>query len=134
MYLSGTTKGVARDSTKGLKLRKEAAASGVPLAQYNLGCQYLSGQDGVDKDFVKAAEYFHQASAKGVVMAMVNLGLLYRQGQGVPRDLAKSKKLLSAAAPHDAFAQQCLEELEAEVEAQDRSRTIRTSQTNVSTP
>ena len=101
-----------RDIVYGLKLRQEAAASGLSIEQYNLGCHYLSG-DIVAVDYNKAYNSFHKAASQGFVMAMANLGCMYRDGLGVPQNAEKAEHWLRLAAPYDKNVQSMLDELKA---------------------
>lgn len=51
-----------------------------------------------EKDYASALPFYERAVAKGDVHAQARLGKMYLGGQGVPRDRAKGKSLLRAAA------------------------------------
>ena len=50
---------------------------GDPVAIYNLGIQYCSGQHGLEKDVTTAVELYERAAELGVKDAHFYLGVLY---------------------------------------------------------
>ncbi|WP_197279375.1 tetratricopeptide repeat protein [Devosia sp. A16] len=106
---------------------EDAALAGQPMALFQLGLMYESGE-GVDKDPVKAFGYFSQiadehadAAPKGVeadivAQSFLKVGEYYRQGlpeAGIPKNEAYSNKLIMHAASYfgDADAQYKVGEL-----------------------
>jgi TPR repeat protein len=100
---------------------EDAAAAGQPMALWQLGLMYESGE-GVEKDPVKAFGYFSQIAdehadaapksvdAEIVAQSFVKVGEYYREGlpaAGVPKDIDYSNKLMMHAASYfgDADAQ-----------------------------
>lgn len=100
---------------------EDAALAGQPMALYQLGLMYESGE-GVEKDPVKAFGYFSQiadehadAAPKGVesdivAQSFLKVGEYYRTGlpeAGIPKNEAYSNKLIMHAASYfgDADAQ-----------------------------
>ena len=67
----------------------KAAEQGHAVAQHNLGCFYLEGED-VPKDYNQALKWFTKAARKGFVSAQNNLAVMYFLGQGVPRDIVET--------------------------------------------
>ena len=78
------------------KVKAEGEAS-TPMAQYNLGIMYRSGQ-GVVKDFSKSFEWHHKAAEQGVANAQNTLGYFYQIGQGVDINLQEAFKWYNKAA------------------------------------
>eukprot|EP00729_Bicosta_minor_P032625 gene32625-biopygen27452 len=65
-----------------------------PVAQYNLGCLYETG-NGVKQDHVEAAKWYRKAgkaAEAGYAMAQCNLGIMYRDGEGVEQDHVEAAK------------------------------------------
>lgn len=106
---------------------EDAALAGQPMALFQLGLMYESGE-GVDKDPVKAFGYFSQiadehadTAPKGVeadivAQSFLKIGEYYRQGlpeAGIPKNEAYSNKLIMHAASYfgDADAQYKVGEL-----------------------
>jgi len=106
---------------------EDAALAGQPMALFQLGLMYESGE-GVDKDPVKAFGYFSQiadehadTAPKGVeadivAQSFLKVGEYYRQGlpeAGIPKNEAYSNKLIMHAASYfgDADAQYKVGEL-----------------------
>ena len=54
------------------------AKDGIPEAQFDLGCAYLSGK-GVGKDLLKAAEWFKSAFKNGESYSAIHLARIYRE-------------------------------------------------------
>lgn len=107
-YYSHGKGGVQKDQARAVQYLKEAATSGIIMAQFNLGHLFLTG-DGVPQDSLQAEALFRKAAEKGFVMAMVNLAQMYRTGYGkVPKDLETARKWLKLAAPHDPNAKELL--------------------------
>ncbi len=117
--LDGAGGGVSSDAL--LAALQDAAAAGEPMAMWQLGLMYESGE-GVEKDPVKAFGYFSQianehadAAPRGVeadivAQSFVKVGEYYRQGvpeAGIPKDEDRSNRLMMHAASYfgDADAQ-----------------------------
>lgn len=117
--LDGAGGGVSSDDL--ISALEDAAAAGQPMALYQLGLMYESGE-GVAKDPVKAFGYFSQianehadTAPKGieadiVAQSFVKMGEYYAEGlpeAGIPKDQAQSSRLILHAASYfgDADAQ-----------------------------
>ena len=100
------------DREKGFSLQLDAANMGHPLAAFNVGCAYLSGEQGVKVNYDKAVEYFQIAVDKKMPAAMVNLGKMYQQGLGVNQDILKARNIYSLGASIDPICKELTEELD----------------------
>lgn len=67
----------------------QAANSGNPTAQYELGVMYCTGQ-GVALDEEKAADWFRKAAEQGDAVAQWSIGVGYLNGQGVAKNHEKA--------------------------------------------
>lgn len=67
----------------------QAANSGNPSAQYQLGSMYCSGE-GVAADDEKAADWFRKAAEQGDSHAQCSIGIMYLNGQGVAKNHEKA--------------------------------------------
>lgn len=74
-----------------------AAAQGVPEAQYMTGFMLLQGQ-GMKKSILMAVDFFRQAAQQNHTSAQYVLGQMYWKGLGVKRNLTEGRKWLSLAA------------------------------------
>ncbi len=81
--------GVEADPERAHRLLQQAADAGDPLAQYNLGNEYL--REGSEAGAARAAALWRQAAEQGLVLAQHNLGSLYALGKGVERDLEQAR-------------------------------------------
>ncbi|BAN69319.1 hypothetical protein EBS_1432 [endosymbiont of unidentified scaly snail isolate Monju] len=81
--------GVEADPERAHRLLRQAADAGDPLAQYNLGNEYL--REGTEAGTARAAALWRQAAEQGLVLAQHNLGSLYALGKGVERDLEQAR-------------------------------------------
>lgn len=79
MLLDG--KGVPVNQPEGMKILKQAADRGFPMANYNLGHIYEYGIYSQAKDPKKALEYYKAASDKGMASAMVKVAKAYFRGK-----------------------------------------------------
>jgi TPR repeat protein len=95
LYLFG--KGVARDTTLGLKLCTEAAEAGIADAQADVGNIYLSG-NGVVRDYAQARRWYQMAAAQRQHQAARTLGEMYARGDGGPQSWSEAKRLWQIAA------------------------------------
>jgi hypothetical protein len=66
-----------------------AGDQGQADAQFNLGGQYINGED-VPQDYAQAALWYRKAAEEGNAKAQYNLGELYEKGQGVPQDYTQA--------------------------------------------
>ena len=80
-----------------MNLFREAAMSGNPEAQLNLGLQYFTGQ-GTHVDLDEAAKWFKLSAEQGYPQAQYALGLAYAGGLGVVYDYDRADALLRKAA------------------------------------
>jgi len=74
-----------------------AAASGEPLAQYNLARMYLAGE-GVARDNAEGLRWLRKAAATGVGLAQYQLGARHEWGVDVTRDYAEAARWYRMAA------------------------------------
>jgi hypothetical protein len=87
----------AGDAATALAEFRTAAELGTPVAQFNLGLLYATGQ-GTPKDEAQAAKWWRKAAENGLADAQNNLGLQYENGRGVAQDHAEAVRLYRAAA------------------------------------
>jgi len=73
------------------------AASGDPVAQYNLAVEFYTGKR-IARDYARAAVLWRQSAARGNTTAKSNLGFLTYHGWGVRADPALAVRLLTEAA------------------------------------
>lgn len=123
--LDGAGGGISNDDL--VAALEDAALAGQPMALYQLGLMYESGE-GVEKDPVKAFGYFSQiadehadTAPKGVeadivAQSFLKVGEYYRRGlpeAGIPKNEAYSNRLIMHAASYfgDADAQYMVGEL-----------------------
>ena len=59
---------------------------------------YERGWAGVSRDINRAVAWYQKAAQQGHAGAELNLGLLYEKGEGVPKDPARARSLIEAAA------------------------------------
>ena len=78
-----------QDYREAARWYRKAADLGDPIAQYNLGVMYRSGQ-GVPQNSSEAARWYQKAAEQGDPDAQKNLGDLYRRGEGVREDTRKA--------------------------------------------
>jgi len=76
-YLRGEF--VIQDYSRAVELYTDAAESGNPRAQLELGFLYYVGQ-GVEQDFLKAHEWFQRAALNNYSMAQYNLAIMWYTG------------------------------------------------------
>lgn len=76
---------------------KQAARQGHPLAQYNLGHQYLAGL-GVQRSETEAMAWWKKAAEQDHALAQFNIGRGFYLGIGVEQDLKKSRFWFESAA------------------------------------
>jgi uncharacterized protein len=74
-----------------------AAASGAPLAQYNLARMYFSGE-GVARDNAQGLRWLRQAATAGVGLAQYQFGACYEWSIGVARDYGEAARWYRMAA------------------------------------
>lgn len=68
---------------------RSAAERGEPVAQFNLGYMYRTGQ-GVALNTRIAAEWYEKAATQGHSDAQYDLGVMLREGEGLPQDDKKA--------------------------------------------
>ena len=87
----------AGDGEEGVKLMRQAAEHGLPIAQYRMGKIY---EDGVlvPKDEDAARRWTERAANGGNRRAMHNLAMIYAEGQGVKQSYEKAAKWFRQAA------------------------------------
>jgi TPR repeat protein len=94
-YYNGTH-GVKQDAAEALHWYEKAAASNLPIANYNLGCMYANGI-GVDHDYEKAVELFQKAADRDHAESSFMIGSMYIGGYGVKQDYHKGLTYLIKA-------------------------------------
>lgn len=72
-----------------ISLYSELAATGYPIAMYNLSGLYMGGT-GVEKNEAKAIELLQGSAEAGYGLAQYELGLFYATGQHVEKNLDKA--------------------------------------------
>jgi hypothetical protein len=134
------------DTKKGFQWQLEAAGEGHPIAMFNIGVMYMSGEvistsfsgyphdfpqllgkdyfcffffqvEGVTRDHEKAVEWFEKAAAANVVEAAVNVGNMYRLGVGVEKDLHKALSFFKSFASRNELCQSLADEVEKELQS-----------------
>lgn len=100
MHIYG--RGFGENAEEGVRLLKEAADEGNPVALFNLGFLYLKGH-GVDKQSEEeAAKYFQLAATKGFAPALCNLAKMHTDGRaGFTKDDRTAIELFERAAKAD---------------------------------
>ena len=88
MYETG--KGVPLDYKQAVSWYLKAAEQGDPLAQFDLGRIFESGQEGVAMDYVEAHKWWSLAAASGEDRAKRNRILVERLMK--PEQIAEAKK------------------------------------------
>jgi localization factor PodJL len=81
-----------KDMTKAIGFMKQAAAAGMPAAQYRMGTIYERGEAGVAKDAVQARVWYEKAALNGNRKAMHNLAVLHAEGVGTPANMTEASK------------------------------------------
>jgi TPR repeat protein len=81
------------DKKKGFEMIYQAAKMGHPLAAYNMGVFYSSGQY-VELDYSQAILWYRKAVESDIEPAIVNLATMYLYGVGVEKDLNIAKEIL----------------------------------------
>jgi TPR repeat protein len=104
------------DSAEAVRLYRQAADLGDPLAQNNLGAMYAAGEGGLKRSDREAAELYRLAAEQGLPAAQANLAVFYRRGgAGIRRDEREAVRLWALAADEgDAGAQNNLATMYAE--------------------
>ena len=78
-------------------LFKAADEFKIPDAIYEIGFNYLNGNNGFDKNVKKAVEYFNKAKELKYSEAYFSLANCYKMGNGVEKDLNKAFDLMKEA-------------------------------------
>jgi localization factor PodJL len=76
---------------------RQAAMSGDPIAQYEVGLRYASGRD-IPQDLVAAFQWHSRAAARGLSAAQFRLAAMYERGQGAAPDIEKARTWYQRAA------------------------------------
>jgi hypothetical protein len=76
----------------------EAAKLGLPRAQLEMTCNYISGLNGFEKNLDKAFEFIKLSAEGGDRSGQFGLGCSYICGQGVEKDYAAALKWLELSA------------------------------------
>ena len=86
-----------QDHVQAVYWYRQAARQNHPLAQYNLGHQYLKGL-GVVRDEVRAMQWWRVAAEQGNMSAQFNLGRGYYLGVGVEKNHQEARKWFKKSA------------------------------------
>ena len=89
--------GVSIDTAKALECYRQAAESGHPQAQEDLGFIYYTGYR-VEQNYEEALKWYKKAALQGRMEAAWNLGLMYCHGEGTLKDYAEAAKWILVAA------------------------------------
>lgn len=84
MYVRG--EGVPLDYFAASQWLRQAAAQGMPRAQFNIGVMHAGGL-GFPQDHAEAAVWYRRAAEQGHGSAQYNLAQMYFDGNSVERDL-----------------------------------------------
>lgn len=76
---------------------RRAAVEGDPIAQYEYGRRFLTGQKGAIRSYNRAFYWFSKAAESKEPRAMAAMGLCYERGLGVKRSLPKARMWYAAA-------------------------------------
>jgi TPR repeat protein len=87
-----------QDQPGALRHYQRAAELGNAEGQALLGVVYERGWGGASRDIGRAVAWYQKAVQQGHAGAELNLGLLYEKGDGVPKDPARARSLIEAAA------------------------------------
>ncbi|WP_350332826.1 peptidoglycan-binding protein [Coralliovum pocilloporae] len=74
-----------------------AAASGDPIAQFEVAARFTHGE-GVVRDLKQAATWYEHAARSGLAPAQYRLGSLYEKGEGVDRSVEQAIRWYTSAA------------------------------------
>ena len=104
---------IPEDGSKTLAMIQKRADAGDPVAIYDFGNIYRTGQCGLQKDVTRAVELYERAAELGEKKAHSKLGYLYGTGEDVEKDTVKAFRHYEAAAVKgDAYARHNLGFLE----------------------
>ncbi len=76
---------------------REAAASGDPMAMFEVGARYAEGR-GVTSNLGEAATWYERSAEMGFAPAQYRIGNMLEKGTGVDRDIAAAKNWYQMAA------------------------------------
>ena len=82
-------RGVAQDIDKAIEIYQKGADAGNAPCQYNLGCQYMSGEN-IEKDRHKGFALIKAAAEQGYGLAMKDLGECYQFAIGTPGNMKRA--------------------------------------------
>ena len=88
---------IPADVKEGVRLTREAAEKGDPMAQANLGACCAMGV-GVEQDYAAAMQWYRKAAEQGSPQGQYGVGVMYEFGEGVPRDLDEARRWYQLAA------------------------------------
>lgn len=86
------------DGENCVKLLRQRAERNDPMAIFELGTCYFTGQLDVPQDQPKGLELWLRAGELGLATAYLNIGLIYKQGRCVEKNEAKSRQYYELAA------------------------------------
>ena len=87
----------AKQYEEAVKLNRDAADKGDPVALNNLAAAYGNGL-GVPKDNAQAVDFYRRAADKGYAVAQFNLASFYERGVGLKKDDGEAARLYRQAA------------------------------------
>ena len=96
LYIEGCGE-IPADVTAGIRLTREAAEKGDPMAQANLGACCARGL-GVEQDYGAAMQWYRKAAEQGLPEGQYGVGVMYELGDGVPMDREEARRWYRLAA------------------------------------
>lgn len=97
----------AEDIAEKIRINRKGAEEGHPVAQYNLGYFYETG-NGVPKDLKEAIKWYRMAAEQKLAPAQNNLGNCYQNGKGVPKNPAEAVKWYRNLPPNKVMLLRCI--------------------------
>ena len=111
LHMKATSAYQKDDFETSIRINKDLAALGDPIAQNTLGLIYYNGR-GVDVDVDEAVKWFTMAINTGYPRAMTMLGVFYDKGTKLPEDDERAVELfVMAAAAGDKVGENMLQRL-----------------------
>jgi TPR repeat protein len=88
VYLKGVGS-IPVNPQKGVSYVAKAAAGGLAVAQFDLGCLFCYGMHGLPTDIPRGIQLCETAATNGYTDAWLALGLIHAEGEIIPKDLSK---------------------------------------------
>jgi len=98
LYIEGCGR-MPRSVDAGVRLVRDAAQKGDPLAQADMGSLYARGV-GVVQSYPEAMRWYCRSAAQGNPEAEMRMAMMYERGEGVAVDRAEAATWLRRAAAH----------------------------------